>query len=152
PRTAVGPDDPVPQLGPLGQPTLTVVGRDGRLAMPVMALDASDTAARLEANLGTLARYRSSLAIANPSPGPGLEGIRFTLLRAGDGGAWAEAAPDRSTGIPAFAVGDVIGFRVSNPSSADVFVTVLDFGLAGRIFQLHPPAGPGDRLAPGGQV
>src|SRR4029079_10676713 len=35
PRTAVGPDDPVPQLGPLGQPTLTVVGRDGRLAMPV---------------------------------------------------------------------------------------------------------------------
>jgi hypothetical protein len=152
PRAAVGPDDPVPQLGPLGQPTLAVVGRDGRLAMPVMALDADDTAARLEANLGTLARYRSSLAIANPSPPASLEGIRFELLRAGDGGAWAEAEPDPSTGIPVFAVGEVIGFRVSNPSPADVFVTVLDFGLAGRIFQLHPPAGPGDRLAPGGRV
>ncbi len=46
----------------------------------------------------------------------------------------------------------MIGFRIANPSSADVFVTVLDFGVAGRIFQLHPPAGPGDRLVAGGQV
>jgi hypothetical protein len=152
PRAAAGAGDPVPQLGAVDRPTIAVVGRDGRLAMPVVGLEDRDWADRLEANLGTLARSRGALAIANPTPPAGLDTVRFTLLRAGDGGAWVEATPDPSTGLPEFAVGDVIGFRVANPSAADVYVTVLDFGLAGRIFQLHPPAGPGDRLVAGGQI
>jgi hypothetical protein len=152
PRSDAGADDPVPQLGAVDRPTLAVVGPDGRLAMPVTRLDAGDWAERLEANLGTLARYRASLAITNPAPPAGLAAVRFTLLRAAEGGAWVEAEPDPSTGIPTFSVGDAIGLRIANPSPADVFVTVLDFGLAGRIFQLHPPAGPGDRLVAGGQI
>lgn len=147
-RSEAGEDDPVPQLGPVSQPVWAVVGKDGRLAMPVHRVDEPDVQFILLENLEALARYRRLLALANPNPDSALQGkLEVTLLRR-SGSGWDEATPDPASGQVAFAEGDEIALRVVNHHTGPVWVALLDFGLTGRIGLVHPPAGPSERVDP----
>jgi Caspase domain len=147
-RPGAGEGDPVPQLGPVARPVWAVVGKDGRLLMPVHWVDEPDVELVLRQNFESLVRYRRLLALANPNPDSALEGkLEVTLLRrAGDG--WEEATPDPAGGRVVFEEGDQFALRVVNRHTGPVWVSVLDFGLTGRIDLVHPPAGPSERIDP----
>jgi hypothetical protein len=145
-RSEAGPDDPVPQLGPVSEPVWAVIGKDGRLAMPVHRVDEANVAFTLRENLEGLMRYRRLLALANPNSA--LQGkIDATLLRR-SGSGWEEATPDPAGGRVVFEEGDEIGVRVVNRHTGPVWVAVLDFGVAGAISSVHPQSGPSERVDP----
>jgi hypothetical protein len=147
-RSEAGPDDPVPQLGPVSEPVWVVVGKDGRLAMPVHRVDEDDVEFTLRENLEGVMRYRRLLALANPNPDSALQGkIEVTLLRR-SGGGWEEATPDLAGGRVIFEEGEEIGVRVVNRHTGPVWVAVLDFGVAGAISPVHPQEGPSERVDP----
>lgn len=147
-RSGAGEDDPVPQLGAVSRPVWAVVGKDGRLLMPLHRVDEPDVQFILRQNLESLVRYRRLLALANPNPDNALEGeIDVTLLRR-TGSGWEEATPDPTRGRVVFEEGDQFAIRVVNRHTGPVWVSVLDFGLTGRIDLVHPPAGPSERVDP----
>jgi hypothetical protein len=76
----------------------------------------------------------------------------MVLMSRGRGGMWADARPAAAGGRVVYAEGDPIAFRIVNRHTAPVFVAVLDFGLTGRVAQIHPPAGVADRLDPGMEI
>jgi hypothetical protein len=145
-RSEAGPDDPVPQLGPVSEPVWAVIGKDGRLAMPVHRVDEANVAFTLRENLEGLMRYRRLLALANPNSA--LQGkIDATLLRR-SGSGWEEVTPDPAGGRVVFEEGDEIGVRVVNRHTGPAWVAVLDFGVAGAISSVHPQSGPSERVDP----
>jgi hypothetical protein len=148
PRSGAGEGDPVPQLGPVSQPVWAVVGKDGRLVMPVHRVDEPDVELVLLQNLEGLASYRRLLALANPNPDSALAGkMDVTLLRR-TGSGWEEATPDPAGGRVVFEEGNQFAIRVVNRHTGPVWVAVLDFGLSGGIDLVHPPAGPSERVDP----
>jgi hypothetical protein len=149
-RGQPGPQDPVPQLGPLPEAVIAAVGADGRLAMPVHPVSERDVVSTVTANMETLARYRRVLALANPSPDSVLRGkVELILKRRTGDGAWAPAEPEEDGGQVVFAEGDRIAVTIANRHTEPVYVSVLDFGLTGRIGLIHPPSGPSEKVEPG---
>jgi Caspase domain len=147
-RSGAGEDDPVPQLGQLSKAVWAVVGKDGRLIMPVHRVDEFNVENILLQNLESLVRYRRLLALANPNLDSALKGrIEVTLLRR-SGNGWEEATPDPAGGRVVFEEGDQFAIRVVNRHTGPVWVAVLDFGLTGRIDLVHPSAGPSERVDP----
>jgi len=152
-RDTAGPGDPVPQLPQVASPSWVVVGRDGRLATPVHREDEPGASEVVVENLEKLARYRRGLALANPDPAATLLGkVDFALMTRGPDGSWADATPASAGGQIEYAEGDPVAFRIVNHHTEPVYVTVLDFGLTGRIAQVHPPGGAADRLDPGLEI
>jgi hypothetical protein len=150
PRTGSAEGDPVPQLGRIDRPSWAVVGRDGRLAMPVHPVDEPGASEIVRSNLERIARYRSAVALTNPDPGAILRGkVDLVLQARTPKGDWEDATPTASGGTVVFAEGDRIALRVTNGHTEPVYVSVLDFGLTGRIAQVYPPAGVADRVDPG---
>jgi hypothetical protein len=150
PRLGVGPDDPLPQLGAAATASWAAVGPDGRLMMPVHAADEAGVAALLRDNLERAARYRHALALRNPDPDSPLRGkLAVELWRLEADGTWAPAKREAAGGMAVFEDGDRLAVQIVNRHSAPVYVSVLDFGLAGAVSLLHPVAGASERLAPG---
>jgi hypothetical protein len=153
PRTGAAEGDPVPQLGRIDRASWAAVGRDGRLAMPVHPVDEPGAAETVRSNLERIARYRSAVALTNPDPGAILRGkVDFVLQARGPDGAWADATPTAAGGTVVFAEGDRIALRITNGHTDPVYVSVLDFGLTGRIAQVYPPGGVADRVDPGMEI
>lgn len=150
-RNTAAPGDPVPQLLQVVQPTWAVVGRDGRLCMPVHAADEDEVAFTLRDNFELLARYRQALTLRNPDEKSALRGkVAFKLLRLGaDGQTPIPAAPDGAGGPIRFRDGERIAVEITNRYDRPIFVSVLDFGLSGAISLLYPPEGASEELAPG---
>jgi hypothetical protein len=149
-REQPGPQDPVPQLGPLPEPVIAAVGADGRLAMPVHPVGEPDVVSTVVGNMETLARYRRALALSNPSPDSVLRGkVELILQRRAGDGAWTPAEPEEDGGPVVFAEGDRIAVAIANRDTQPVYVSVLDFGLTGRIGLIHPPSGPSEKVEPG---
>jgi len=139
----------VPQLGTLGEATWAVVGRDGLLMFPAATIADSDSIERIRTNLEKLARYRNALALENRDPSNPIAGkVRLELLRRLADGTWIEANPG-ADGRLVFREGDTVGIRIINDHDAPVYVSVLDFGLTGRVKQLYPARGAQPAHKPG---
>lgn len=151
PRDEAGPDDPVPQLGPVGEPVWAAVGGDGKLCMPPQLVGARLATATLLENLEKLARHRSALRIMNPG-GRLSGGVKLTPLRRAAGGAWEEALPPSGGQLPVYEEGDYIAFRVVNQTGRPVFISLLDFGLTGAVGLLYPTPGANELFAPSRSV
>jgi len=150
PRSAIRQGDPAPQLGALAEAVWAIVGRDGRLAMPVHAASEPGVAGLLCRNLERAARFRRTLALRNPNPNSALAGkVEFTLLRRGPAGDWIAAEPDSAGGRVIYRPAERIAVRIVNRHTAPLYVSVLDFGLTGAIDLLYPIEGAGQALAPG---
>ncbi len=150
PRDKVDTGEPVPQLGTVTKPVWAVVGQDGRLMMPVHAVDEADVAATLRDNLQKIARYRQALALHNPNDADPLKGkVEFILKRQAADGSWVEAEPNEASGVIVFEEGDRIGAEIINHYSKPIYVSILDFGLTNKVGLLYPVAGASESLAPG---
>jgi Caspase domain len=150
PRTRAGANDPIPQLGAVSQATCSVVGRDGRLVMPTHAMSEPGVASTLRANLEKVARYRNALGLRNVNENSPLKDkVELVLLRRRAEGTGEEAEPDEAGGKVVYSEGDYIAFRIVNNFTTPIYVSVLDFGLTGRICLLHPIEGASEKLLPG---
>jgi hypothetical protein len=98
-RAGAEPDDPLPQIGHVAEPTWAVVGRDGRLMMPLHSLSEAESKEIVVANLEKEAKYRQALAVRNPSLASPLAGkVDLKLLRQGADGNWIEAEAEDAGG------------------------------------------------------
>jgi hypothetical protein len=142
PRVACEPGQPAPQLGALREACWVVIDRSGALAMPPRACDDAQALPTLRQNLETLARYRNALRLNNPDSALAVD---FRLLREDADGGWQPLSPSGES----LKAGDSIAFELVNREERPVFVSVLDFGVSGRIQLLFPPNSSSELLAAG---
>jgi hypothetical protein len=117
--------------------------------MSVHLLSESGVAGILLENLEKLARYRNTLALTNQDPNSLLRGhVSFTLKRQNSQGAWEPVVTSETTQNPEFKAGEPIAFEILSHYSEPVYISVLDFGLTGRISLLFPPRRPSQQLMP----
>jgi hypothetical protein len=115
----------------------------GSLSVPDTACDDEAAVGRLIGNLETWARYRNALTLDNPAS---RLRVGFRLLRE-VGGAWQPMADGDQ-----LQAGDSVAFELVNHEDRPVFVSVLDFGLSGRIQLLYPPNSSSEPIAAGGTL
>ena len=144
PRTSAEPDDPVPQVPRVDASSWAVVDAQGLTAMPLKAT--SEGPATVVENIERLARYRNAIGLDNPD---GKLALDFKIYRQLSNEEWIEAAPDEGQDAPVFEAGDKITFEVTNRENRSVFVSILDFGLTGRIALLYPPQSTSEELVAG---
>lgn len=152
-RGEVDAEVPVPQLGAVREPTWAVVGADGLLMMPPHVAGASDGRGEhaVLSNLETAARYRHALSLSEPSGA--LRGkVDLVLKRRSGDGDWIEAQPDPASGRVIYEEGERVALEINNRHAEPVYVSVLDFGLAGSVGLLYPIAGASEPLAPGRSI
>ena len=153
PRDMASPGDPVPQLGAVAETTWAVVGTDGALVVPVRPESTLDAEDLLASNLETLARYRQTLGINDPGTNGALrDKVDLVLKRRNEAGAWIDAVPDPSGGALVYAESDRIAVEVVNRSALPVYISILDFGVSGRVDLLASPTGTAEPLAPGRSI
>jgi hypothetical protein len=150
PRPTSG--QPVPQLAALDRATWAVVGRDGRLAMPVHTIEEGDVVMRLVENFDKLARYRNGLALSNDAPDSALRGrVELQLQLRGPEGSWQDVQSGERGRI-VLHERDQFRLEVVNRHDVPVYAAVLDFGVTGRIDLLYPFNGASEAIAPGGSL
>ncbi|MEZ5463532.1 caspase family protein [Dokdonella sp.] len=132
PRDGSGEDERVPQLTRLASTSWAIVDRSGRLVSPPTACDLSYAIGTVIGNAETLARYRNALSLDNPDSQLKVE---FNLLRESGDGSWIKMA----THGESLVAGDSVAFEVINHEDRPVFLSVLDFGLTGRVQLIYPP-------------
>jgi hypothetical protein len=141
--------DPVPHAGPLEEATWVVLGEEGEILAPLHPAGEPEGLAWLLEDLETWARYRRLLRLENRDPRSRVGArVRVELLRCPPGGKW-QAAGGADGAPPVFDEGDRIGLEVRHEHEAPLFVSLLDFGLTGRITLLYPPPGALQVLLPG---
>jgi hypothetical protein len=151
PRREAETGDPVPRVGSVSEPTWAIVGMDGELMTPTHALSDQDAVSTITADLEAAARYRHALLLRNPNPGMLAGAIDLVIKRLREGG-WAEATLDPARGLVVFTHGDPVAVEIRNRSVASVYVSVLDFGVAGAIGALYPVSDASEPLAPGRSI
>jgi len=153
PRIDAKINDQVPQLGIVERPTWAVVGQDGKLIMPLHAVDETDAASILCDNLEKFTRYNQVLILKNPNRESLLKGkVDFILKRRKTDGTWVLAQPDNASGYIIFEEGERIAFEIINRYDSPVYVSILDLGLTGAVDLLYPIAGANERLSPGRSI
>lgn len=118
-----------------------VIDRSGAEACAAIGTQRSAAMDDLLDNLETLARYRNALALDNPDSRLQVD---FRLLAESDDGSWHTLEPGDSLNE-----GDSVAFEIVNRETRPVFISVLDFGLSGRIALLYPPGKSSELLAAG---
>lgn len=152
PRREVKAGDPAPALGPLAEAVWVVVDDLGRPLMPVYAASSRSALWDTRAGLEKIARYRNVLGLRNPNLNSILrDAVTLDLLQMSEG-RWRPAAPDDDVGVPVFAEGERVAFRVANQHDAPVYISVLDFGLTGDIALVHALHGASQCLSAGAAV
>jgi hypothetical protein len=129
-------------LAPLAAAVWAVVGRDGRLAMPVRRAGDPEAVCRLLENLEKMARYHHALALDNPTTL--LRGKVDLRLRRRAGGGWA--GPLEEHGVPVFYEKDFLEIEIVNRHTEQLFFHVVDFGLTGKVELLYPVEGAREPL------
>ncbi len=132
PRQSAASGDPLPQVQEIAKASWAIVDRTGNPVMPRHGDDEPDIIATLLTNLEAIARYRNALELDNPTAGLAVD---FNLYREDGAGGWQLANGANEV----FKAGDCIAFEVVNREARPVFVSVLDFGLSGKIQLLYPP-------------
>jgi len=147
PRTQVREHDVVPQLGAVERPLLVALGRDDEPCGRPEPVDRAGAVDRVIAALEERARFRHALELDPPRST--LRGrLEVILKRRSADGRWRIAEPC-GHGEVRFKDGDLLGLAVTNNHSQRLFLSVLDFGLTGRVSLVHPIAGACEPLMPG---
>jgi len=131
PRNEATSGSPVPQLGKIEDQSWIFVDRSGELAMPKHAVDDKGVIETLIGNLEAMSRYRNALKLDNPDNGLDVE---FNIYRRIN-----EDLEKVNGGSSVFDDGEYLAFEVINNEKEPVFVSVLDFGVTGKISLLYPP-------------
>ncbi len=139
PRSEVGADAPVPQLGAINQPTWVVVSNSGQVIMPICSVDEAGATTRLRKNLEKIVQYKSVLALENPNSQSLLSNkVKLTLKRQASDESWVEAQPDNNSGQIVFEDGDRLIMEIENLHNAPIYIYILDLGLAYGVDQIYP--------------
>jgi hypothetical protein len=93
-------------------------------------------------NLESIARFRNALALDNPAS---CLDVEFNIYRVGPDDELELA----NGGVFEFEEGERLAFEIINREDRNVFVSILDFGLTGRISLIYPPARAAEMIAPG---
>jgi hypothetical protein len=142
-------EDVVPQLGPIREAAIAVVGRDGRLVFPVHALGKKQALSTVCEDLENLARYRFALGLRNNRGKTLLDGSVSMTINVCRGDKWESVEILDSNSHPVLREGERIAFSITNQYTAPVYINILDFGLAGDVSLVYPVAGTQEVLAPG---
>lgn len=137
-------------LGPGQAPSLDaatweVIDRAGQLAMPRRRADDGSKMEALIGNLESIARFRNALALDNPQSNLDVE---FNIFRVRPDGELETA----NGGGFVFEEGDRLAFEIINRESRNIFVSILNFGLTGKIALLYPPSRASEMIAPGKSI
>lgn len=123
-------------------PTWVFVDRTRLLAMPLHTVSSEKSIDTVISNLETMARYSNALQLNNPDSKLNVEFNIFHVDSAG-----------KSNNINekdfVFEEGQNLAFEVINHEPNNVFVTLLDFGLTGKISLFYPPKKGSEMIAPG---
>jgi hypothetical protein len=122
----------LPQDTKIDQTTWVIVDRAGDPLMPLHAASEDNVIDTLIGNLEATARYRNALRLDNPGSELNVE---FNIYRVNPDGELDKA----NGGDFVFEEGDSLAFEVVNNEEKSVFVSVLDFGLTGKISLFFPP-------------
>ncbi|MUG92858.1 hypothetical protein F7734_10510 [Scytonema sp. UIC 10036] len=142
PRSQVGADAPVPQLGAVNQPTWVVVGNGGQVAAPIRPVDEAGATAMLRENLEKIVRYKSVLALKNPNSQSLLKNkVKLTLKRQAFDGSYVEAQLKNDSGQIVFEDGDRLIMEIENLHNKPIYIYILDLGLASGVEQIYPVMG-----------
>lgn len=132
PREQASDESAVPQIDMVEERCWAIVNLEGELAAPLRAVSDANALDIVISNLETTARYRNALRLDNPNKDLNVE---FNIYRLMPDDSLKEA----NGGEFVFEDGDCIAFEVINKEDRDVFISVLSFGLTGRIALLYPP-------------
>ena len=127
---------------PVASARWAVIDRSGILAMPLRAVEDEGAIDALVDNLESIARFRNALALDNPGSALAVD---FNIYRV----AADETLEPANGGDFEFREGDRLAFEIVNREQRNVFVSVLDFGLTGRISLVYPQSRAGEMIAPG---
>ncbi len=151
-RTAAAPGDAGAELGALAEPSWIVTGTNGQVALPPKTESEWSAVA---GNLSSRARYRLAMDLRNPDRASALSGkVTMELLRSTSDTTWEVMTPRPENGSAlVIEHGDFVGVRLTNGHTADLWVSLLDFGVGGSISRLWPfEDGANERLAAGKTV
>jgi hypothetical protein len=131
-----------PDLEPVDSPSWAVVDRGGQLAMPCRRVDDAAAMETVSSNLESIARFRNALALDNPASQLDVEFNIYRVhpddeLELANGGGFE------------FEEGERLAFEIINRENRNVFVSILDFGLTGRISLIYPPARAAEMISAG---
>jgi hypothetical protein len=114
--------------------SIVIEGPDAIPLSPPISLDAGNAVARVVRTVEEWSRWFNILGIRNPSA---RVEVGLTL------------SSGRSSGVSELRAGDPLTLEVTNRSSRDLFITILDLSTDGSITQLFPPEGGAELLAAG---
>ncbi|PHS13268.1 MAG: hypothetical protein COA86_17320 [Kangiella sp.] len=123
-------------------PTWAIVDRTRELAMPLHAVSGKKAIETIISNLEAIARYRNALKLNNPDSELKVE---FNIFHVDSDGE-LHNINDKDF---VFEEGQNLAFEVINHEPNNVFVTLLDFGLNGKISLFYPTKTSSELIAPG---
>lgn len=126
----------------IDEPTWAIVDRTRELAMPLHALSDKNSVDTVIRNLEAIARYRNALKLDNPDSKLNVEFNIFHVDATGE----LHNINDQDF---VFEEGQNLAFEVINHEPNNVFVSLLDFGLTGKISLFYPPKTSSEMIAPG---
>ncbi len=132
------------------EPRWAIVAAD---ALPIAPLKPLHDVVSVLRNLEILAQQGLALALTNANHLSAMARARPTLtLLAARGDEPFQVAATGPGGLPEIEEGTYLGLRITNPHIEPVFLSVLDFGLSGKVIPMFPPPGGIDSLAPGATI
>lgn len=132
----------LPSSTSIDEPTWAIVDRTRELAMPLHAISDEKSIEIIVSNLEAIARYRNALKLNNPDTKLKVE---FNIFHVDSSGELHNINGKDFV----FEEGQNLAFEVINNESKNVFVSLLDFGLTGKISLFYPPKTSSEMIAPG---
>jgi len=126
----------------IARPTWAIVDRTRELAMPLHAVSDEKAIETVANNLEAMARYRNALRLDNPASQLNVE---FNIFHVNSDGELHNINGEDFV----FEEGQNLAFEVVNHEDKNVFVSLLDFGLTGKISLFYPPNTSSEMIAPG---
>lgn len=139
-----------PTAGTQNAERWAVMGVDGTPVAPLKVLADVNAVVR---NLEIIARQGLALALTNTESASALSRARPTVqLLARQGTQPFAVAVPGASGLPEFEESTQIGVRITNTHSAPVYLSLLDFGLSGKVTPMYPPKGAHEPLLAGASI
>lgn len=126
----------------LEAPSWAVLDLTGNFLMPLHALSNESAASTIISNLETIARYRNALTLYNPDSRLNVE---FNLYHVDDDNQLHNINGQDFI----FEDGQNLALEIINHEATNVFVSLLDFGLTGKVSLFYPPRSSSEMIGPG---
>lgn len=131
----------LPPMTNINAPMWAIVDGAGSLAMHLKASNDENAIKAIVSNLEAIARYRNALRLDNPSSKLKVE---FNIFHVDSDGELHNINGKDFV----FEEGQNLAFEVINHEPKNVFVSILDFGLSGKISLFYPPNTSSEMIAP----